>query len=271
MPLNWFYVYVSYSAVNEKTCASLVMSKLKIDKLNQFEIEPIYESSCTLPPYGLHQSGGKIAEDNFGNLYLAVGDFQKGFLSAQSDHHFGKILRIGQDGKTIIFSKGHRNPQGLYWDASSNELIATDHGPQGGDEINLIKRGRDYGWPFVTYGIRYGVNTEGELFSNVGSAHYGNHDGYAKPIYSFLPSIGIKAISRIPTGSYEFPNWLGDYLVASSRAFFRVKIEEGRVIFAEPITELGGIRDIGISDSGIVFASGVNGFIVIKRAKEARG
>ena len=121
--------------------------------------------------------------------------------------HLGKAVEINLDTKTAtIFSSGLRNPQGLT--ISTDGLIwETEHGPQGGDELNVLQRGNNYGWPEVTYGVDHG-KVPWPL-----NQVQGRHDKYTKPAYAFVPSIAISSL--IETYSDEFPLWKGDLLVTS--------------------------------------------------------
>jgi glucose/arabinose dehydrogenase len=210
---------------------------------------------------------------DFNNPFLTVENFQKDNQSKRLNMDLCKVMvRYKGAHQFVVFSSGHRNGQGLFWDKDTKMLFETEHGPRGGDEINVILKNKDYGWPHVTYGIDYGMEKEGKIFSNKGGVYFGNHEGYEKPIFAFVPSIGIKAITKIPVTSYEFPNWLGNYLIASLTALYRVEIDRNRVVFVEPISQLWGFRDIIVSETGIIIGSNfANELVVIKRKKGARG
>ncbi len=150
---------------------------------------------------------------------------------------YGKIFRVGLADKTVeVVSKGHRNPQGLLMD-TRGRLWSTEHGPQGGDELNLIKQGSDYGWPYVTYGTEYG-RTHWHY-----SRYQGRHTGYEKPVFAWLPSIGVSNLVEI---RHFHARWDGDFLVASLRdkSLYRLRLEGERVIYAERIEIGERIRDI---------------------------
>ncbi|MBK7503279.1 MAG: PQQ-dependent sugar dehydrogenase [Polaromonas sp.] len=106
-----------------------------------------------------------------------------------------------------IFSRGHRNSQGIFLMRKVNKFSKLARS-SGGDEINIIRKGVHYGWPHDTYGTDYSLDTESQQFhANKGDVIYGHHDRYEKPIYAFTPSIGIAAIKRMPKTQWEFPNW----------------------------------------------------------------
>ena len=141
-----------------------------------------------------------------------------------------------------IISVGHRNPIGVVQDPSSGTIIATEHGPRGGDEINKITKGENYGWPFVSYGEPYAVKkNEPYYFKKNHSKH-----GFREPIYSFVPSIGISQIIKVDN---EFSKkWKNNFLIASlkKKSIYRVEFDENftKVKFIEHIKIGKRIRDI---------------------------
>jgi glucose/arabinose dehydrogenase len=266
-------VLVSYTTVDYKKCASMKLDEIVFDaSFKAFWQKPLYETHpCTLPPYGLHQAGGRIGENSEGDILLTVGDFQRDDKVLSDDTDFGKILKISS-GRANELARGFRNPQGLFFDPESNQLYSTDHGPEGGDEINVVEAGKNYGWPLETYGFDYSQNVEYEPFSNHGLVTYGRHDRYTKPLFAFIPDIGIGQIAKMPAGSFEFPNWLGDFFVSGMavESLDRIKIEQGRVIYDERI-KVSRIRDFVITPEGIIVASSNRGLLIFRRAAENRG
>ncbi len=263
-------IYASYVAIDERTCASIKLDEITLSD-NQFTTTNIFSSDCVLPPYWVRQTGGRIEEDHSGNLYLTIGDFQHSALAGDRSSHFGKIMfRKHNQSKFQVFSSGHRNGQGLFWDKETNKLYETEHGPQGGDEINIIQQNVDYGWPRRTYGTTYGTNPEGPFLSN-SATQYGSHNDYKKPIHVYTPSIGIGQIKKMPRRQYEFPNWKNNFLVAgmTSSGLVRLIIENDRVILNEQINT-GRIRDFFITDAGIIIASRPDGIIMVRRDKGNR-
>ena len=154
---------------------------------------------------------------------------------------FGKIIFVDfQTKKNIIFSKGHRNSQGLYVD--NNLILSTDHGPRGGDEINKIIFNKNYGWPIASYGERY-------LNSDINKPDYlKDHKslGFEEPIFSFIPAIGISEIIKLPNSfsTHYIDNFILSSLWGSS--LYRIKFDENydRIIFIEKIFIGQRIRDI---------------------------
>ena len=149
--------------------------------------------------------------------------------------------------KLEIFSKGHRNPGSVFVD--QNVILSTEHGPRGGDEINLIKKDGNYGWPTSSYGDLY--------FSKKKSPYYKkSHKKYdfIEPIYSYVPSIGISAITKVPNNFDEY--WEDNYLIASlyGNSIYRVKFDNdySKILFSEKIFIGERIRDIKIHKNFII-------------------
>ena len=222
-------------------------------------------------------SGGKMIQFSNNEILLGIGDFAQWEYAADTypniDLDFGKMLVINIDSKkTKQYSKGHRNPQGLV--KVENYILETEHGPDGGDEINLIDSNEDYGWPFVSYGAEYEeLNPDAKINNK-----YGVHEGYKKPIYSFLPSIGIKAIEFLPESEKEFPKWKNNFFVCSTRGIYRVSLDfnkKANLIFASRLDDrrpfqqtlkiVPGCRDLQISSKGKIITN--NGNLITKNAK----
>jgi len=264
-------LFVSIVRNMDKSCGKLDVYKFKLDHNLDSLTYPnlIFETECVTPPYGSHLTGGKL--ENFKNgILLSVGSFGKDYLAAKKTSYLGKLILLRQTEDSYsseIYSSGFRNPQGLL--IINDNILLTDHGPQGGDEINLVKKGGDYGWPFTTYGIKYDENTESLLFSNVGAIKYGSHDDYEKPIYSFMPSIGIKDIIKINFNNTEFPNWAGDFILSgnSKTGLIRLTLSKNldRVIQAEPLKVVDAVRDLVPLNNGKFFAINHNGLYLIER------
>ncbi len=219
-----------------------------------------YRTKPCLPVEKLHHelislAGGRIAFHD-GSLYLSVGTLnwektEKGTVTAQDpDYDYGKILRFaGGSNEREVYSLGHRNPQGLFINQEGT-VFETEHGPQGGDEINIVEKGGNYGWPMVSYGVQY------ETHRWEWSIEQQRHSGFRKPIYAFVPSIGIS--QTVQLRGKGFPEWAGDLMVASLRArsIYHVRVDDGRVIFAEPIFIGERVRDIEeLADGRIAFVT----------------
>ncbi len=195
-------------------------------------------------PFAGMEIGGRLGFLSDQRLMLTLGDHDftgvetKQMFSQDPKVSYGKTILIHlDDGTSEIYSLGHRNPQGLYI-APEGAIWSTEHGPQGGDELNLIVRGANYGWPLVTYGTDYG--SAAWPLSRV----QGRHDGYQQPIFVWTPSIGVSNLIRIEQD--RFPVWKGDLMVSSlhGHSLFRLRLLDQHVVFAEPIAIGERIRDI---------------------------
>jgi cytochrome c2 len=151
---------------------------------------------------------------------------------------YGKIISIDpDDGSWEIYSLGHRNPQGL-WVTASGQIWSTEHGPDGGDELNLILKGGNYGWPLVSYGTEYGSH------SWPLAAQPGSHDKFTEPYYSWTPSIGVSSLIEVTSPLFE--HWHGDLLAYSlkDQSFSRLRLRDGRVVMTERFPFEERIREV---------------------------
>jgi cytochrome c2 len=200
--------------------------------------------------FGGIQIGGRLGLLSPNELLVAVGDHEHDGANSpelfpQDDTtSYGKTILINlTDFSHQQFSKGHRNPQGLFID-SPDAIWETEHGPQGGDELNLVKRGANYGWPSVTYGTQYGAHFW------PGDPVPGSHSGYAEPFYSWVPSIGVSSLLVIH--SQQFKLWEGDVLVVSLRdgSMYRARVRDQRVVMMERMPFGRRLRDITQGSEG---------------------
>ena len=171
---------------------------------------------------------------------------QESYLAQDDNSLYGKILFIDFENQNAqIISKGHRNPQGLLVDKGI--ILSTEHGPYGGDEINKIILDGNYGWPLSSYGENYKYSTKILKDRNdyiLKKSHYDYN--YIEPIYSFVPSIGISEIIKVPNNFSKY--WKNNYLITSlnGRSLYRVLFDKNysKIIFAEKILIGERIRDI---------------------------
>jgi cytochrome c2 len=198
--------------------------------------------------------GGRMAWIDEDKILLTVGDFSYNGWHAgpaypqDESSSYGKTILIDpEDGSHEIFTIGHRNPQGLLVD-SAESVWLTEHQHKGGDELNLLRKGGNYGWPLVTYGTDY------DSLVWPLSEDQGRHDGFQKPTFSWSPSIGISNLLRIEHDL--FPAWKNDLLIASlkDKSIFRVRLEGDRVLLVEPIFLGRRVRDLFEDEKGqIIF------------------
>lgn len=218
--------------------------------------------------------GSRIAFDRAGNLWVGLGDRFSGKDSAQStDNHIGKVVRIASDGSVPadnpfvgqagalpqLWSIGHRNIQGLAVHPATGELWASEHGPQGGDEINVVQGGRNYGWPLVTFGRNYGSGTV------IGEE--GPKAGFEQPLAHWVPvSVAPSGLAFITSDRY--PGWKGSLMMGTLRAqtLIRLTLDGRRVTGTHKLlVELGQrIRDVRQGPDGWLYivTDGAEGQII---------
>jgi glucose/arabinose dehydrogenase len=205
--------------------------------------------------------GSRLVFDREGLLYVTLGDRGDMQRAQRLDDHAGKILRLTDEGKPApnnplaatagtlpeIYSLGHRNVQGATLHPKTGVLWAIEHGPQGGDELNVVKAGRNYGWPVITYGVNYGIGTR------IGE---GTHKaGMEQPVKYWVPSPAICGFAF-----YEgdrFPRWRGDALIGALRghALIRVRLDGERFVAEEFMLrdQVPRLRDVRIGPDGLVY------------------
>jgi cytochrome c2 len=215
----------------------------------------LFESSPCIPlkgpnrrfgknPFKGEEVGGKLLLMEGGKLLLTLGD--QGFSGIDSIQAFaqdpsadyGKTLVIDLNTREHrVFTLGHRNPQGVY-KAADGRVWLTEHGPQGGDELNLLRENVNFGWPDVTYGTDYGVTAWPR------SKTPGRHDNFQQPAHAWLPSIGVSDVIEID--SELFPIWKGNLLIGSlsTRSLYRVVVDGDHAVLQEPIALNRRVRDI---------------------------
>ncbi len=259
-------VYLSYSkAVTDTATAAttvVVRGRLENDRLTDLQEIFVAQTRGT----GGH-FGSRLAFDRSGFLFITVGDRQvlpAGNLEAHpaqdiSNHH-GTINRVHDDGRipsdnpfvgregarAEIWTKGHRNPQALAIHPETGDVWATEHGPQGGDELNLIRKGLNYGWPVIGFGVNYRSGT---------AIHTGTHRAWMEqPAHVWVPSIGVSGM-LIYTGD-KFPAWKGNVFVGGlvGEQLVRLTLDGQRPEVAEVLfRRQGRIRDVRQSPDGFIY------------------
>ena len=264
-------IYISYSHIvdglehESGKCTKIVVSRAKISKEKLIFTNFFKSKECFIT----FNAGRMVAythNDKKGLLLSTEAAKTAKHLAQDENSLLGKILFIDfEEKKPLIFSKGHRNPQGLLVD--NNQIIATEHGPRGGDEINLIEFGNNYGWPIASYGEPYKIAKKDTKI-----IHYlKNHDenGFIEPIFSFVPSIGISQIIKVPDKFSD--HWKNSYLVASlaGKVIYRVVLDKNlsKVIYYEKIYIGKRIRDMIFIDDYNVFILALEGHAEAHRTK----
>lgn len=250
-------LYLTYSARGDGGAGTAVAkARLSDDGTRLEDLTRIFLMS-RLTPKGQH-FGSRIAIARDGSLFFGIGDRGEGDRAQDPRDHAGAILHINPDGTphkdnpflgtssglAEIWSKGHRNPQGLAIDPKDGTLLTAEHGARGGDEINNPQPGKNYGWPRVSYGRHY----SGAEFDLGSSA-----EGYEQPLYYWDPSIAPSAIA-VYHGAM-FPEWDGNLIVTALKYQLLARLERdenGNVTSEERLFdgEFGRLRDVVVAPDG---------------------
>ena len=257
-----FFSFFNYiDGTNTNTC--IARARLDEKNLALTDVTVIFRALPVMPSKRLGaKTGGRIVIDPVGNLLMTLGDRSDSppwDVAQKLDNHLGKIIRITPDGAPApdnpfigkpgvlpeIWTYGMRSPEGLAFDPRSGRLWQNDHGPRGGDELNIVEKGKNYGWPLVARGIDYPGTTIGVT----------RMDGMEEPIYYWDPVIGPSGLAFY-TGNL-FPQWKNSLFVGGLRGAMldRLTIANDKVVAEEPLlTELGTrIRDVRVGPDGAVY------------------
>jgi aldose sugar dehydrogenase len=251
-------VYLSYAGEGDGG----VSTELARGKLAGNRLEDVRVLFRQMPKTGgrIH-FGGRIVFDRAGFLYLTLGDRGAQDRAQRPDNHHGSVIRLNDDGsvpkdnpyvgkdgwRPEKLDLGHRNQQGAALHPATGVLWTHEHGPQGGDEVNIIRAGTNYGWPVITYGVNYGIGTK------IGE---GTHkDGMAQPIHYWVPSIAPSGMAFY-TGE-RFPKWNGNLFVGAlrDRMLVRLVLDGEKVVKEERMLQgvLGRIRDVRSGPDGYLY------------------
>ena len=235
-------ILISYAKLHKENCYKIgVMMANYNENLLRFE-KFFSNDECVESIYA-----GKIIhykfQENEGILLSTDALAKKKFAAQDLSSNLGKIIFIDLSTfEPTIFSKGHRNPQGLFND--NGIIISTEHGPRGGDEINIIDKGNNYGWPLSSYGEPYLYEKYETHDYNYLKSH--REKNFIEPVYSFVPSIGISQLIKVPKKFNHF--WENDFLISSLNggSIFRTKIDKknNKILYNEKIFLNERIRDI---------------------------
>ncbi len=217
-------IYVSYTKEVKENCwnTSLLSGKMNYVYINFTTLftseECVNEYDNIDDEYNAHQSGGRIINLNNETVLFSIGDFRSRYRSQMENSIFGKVIKFNKKNKNYeVISMGHRNPQGLFYNEKENFLLEAEHGPQGGDEINVIKLDnntiQNFGWAISSYGEHYGGKNAPENKNKyekypLHKSH--SEHGFIEPLKYFNPSIGISQIIGLDNEN--------QYVVASLKA-----------------------------------------------------
>ena len=252
------FVYLAYIGKTLRGYGTEVLrAKLTNNELQ--DVTTIFKA--TRKSRGGRHFGGRLLFDQDSKLYITLGDRGDRPRSQDLNDHVGSLIRLHDDGSVPednpflknknalpeIYSYGHRNIQGIALGPQQKTVWTHEHGPQGGDEINIIKAGANYGWPVITYGANYGTGTK------IGE---GTHkSGMEQPLYYWTPSIAPSGL--VFYSGDEFPKWQNNLLVGSLKfgLLVRLVVENNKIVHEERMlnNEFGRIRDVRQSSDGTIY------------------
>ena len=251
------WIYIAYGKpVGDGGATTIARFKLSGTAVTSFE-----ELIVTTPEWkgGTHY-GSRIVFDNQNHLYFSNGERGSQDNAQNLKNSHGKIHRIHDDGRIpadnpfvntagaipSIWTYGNRNPQGLFFDKASNRLWEVEHGPRGGDELNLLEKGKNYGWPVITYGINYNGTPITDITEK---------EGMEQPVKYWTPSIATCGMTLVTSDRY--PAWKGNFLVAALAGthIARVEMNGTKPVGEEKLLPgIGRVRQVAQSPDGYVYA-----------------
>jgi glucose/arabinose dehydrogenase len=271
---GWIYLTYSSPEGGEGANTALMRAKLNDDRTALTDKEVLYKAEPN-SSRGQH-FGSRIVFDNEGHVFFGIGDRGNRDVNPQDiTRDAGKIYRlnddgsipqdnpfVGQEGLDAVFAYGIRNPQGMDLHPETGELWEHEHGPRGGDEINIIKAGNNYGWPEISFGINY----DGTSFTDDTAKA-----GMEQPEWYWDPSIAPSGMTFVT--SDKFPEWKGDLLVGSLKFGYvmHVDLEDGKVVGEEKVFEdAGRVRDVRQGPDGNIYIATEteNGILRVSPATE---
>lgn len=262
------WIYSSYAGYDANRNGLLTLIRFKLSGNTISSIETLLKAST--PNTWSNHYGSRIAFDNAGMLYVSVGEGGSTTYGGASSPNmnaqnvkveWGKVHRLTADGKipadnpvlpgnsapTSVYSYGHRNPQGLALNPTTNEIWENEHGPRGGDEVNIIQKGKNYGWPLVSYGVNY---------DGVAVSQSPTMNGVEPPVHTWTPSIAPCGMAFIT--SDKFKAWKGNALVGSL-AFThltRLQITANKITKETKMLEgIGRVRNVKQGPDGNIYVS----------------
>ena len=251
------WLYLSFAAPSRRGAHTAVV-RARLDGNRLVDLETIFSANNISS--GTGHFGSRLAFGGDGKLYVTVGERRDSDRAQDLDAHNGTTVRLNDDGTVPgdnpflntagalpeIYSYGHRNPQGLARHPGSGAIWLNEHGPQGGDEVNIVKAGVNYGWPVITFGRSYSGFRIGE-----GSAK----PGMEQPVLHWTPSIAPSGMAFY-TGD-KFPAWRGNLFVGSLkfRHLVRIELDGERVVAQERLLEnaFGRVRDVRQGPDGLLY------------------
>jgi aldose sugar dehydrogenase len=251
------WIYLSYSGKGEGGVGTeVIRGRLQDNAL--VSIETIFRQAPKISSN--KHFGSRIVFDKDGYLFITMGDRGDQDRAQKLNQHVGKIVRLHDDGSVPkdnpfinnrdalpeIFSYGHRNAQGAALDPRTGSIWTHEHGPQGGDEINILKAGTNYGWPVITYGVNYFTATK------IGEGT--QKSGMAQPLYKWVPSIAPSGMAFYTGDAY--PSWKGSLFVGALKfqTLVRLSLNGDKITKEERLLEgVGRVRDVRQGPDGLLY------------------
>jgi len=252
------WIYLSYAGKGNDGYGTEVI-RGKLDGMNLVNVEKLF---IALPKSGAGRHFGcRLLFASDGTLFISLGDRGEKRRAQDINDHAGSLIRINADGsipkdnpfagkenvKPEIYTYGNRNMQGMALQPGSNQIWTHEHGPQGGDEVNIMHAGVNYGWPIITYGVNYVIGTK----IGIGT----HHDEMAQPVHFWVPSIAPSGMAFY--SGDKFPNWVGDLFVGSLKfgLLVRLKVKKNKVVHEERMlnASYGRIRDVIQGPDGYLY------------------
>jgi aldose sugar dehydrogenase len=263
------WIYFSYASSNGKgNGGNTTIARAKLNANTLTDLEVLYKAEPN--SRGGQHFGSRLVFDKDGYLYFTIGDRGNRDVNPQDiTRDCGKVYRLNDDGtiptdnpftdilnaKKAIFSYGHRNPQGMTLHPETKEIWTHEHGPKGGDEINIIKNGKNYGWPVISYGVNY----SGTKFTEITKK-----EGMEQPLHYWTPSIAPSGMAFI--GSDKYGDWKGNLLVGSLKfRYLDMCTLDGEEVTKEErlLDGLGRIRSIIQGPDGYIYV-GIENLGIVK-------
>lgn len=256
---GWIYLSIVEGQSKGASISGTALLRARLNNNRLVDVERLF--SMQPKSRGGRHFGGRIVFDRKGYVYLTLGDRGDEDRAQMPNDHAGTVIRLHDDGRVPddnpfvsrtgvppeVFSRGNRNIQGAAIHPVTGELWTHEHGPQGGDELNIIRAGKNYGWPTITYGVNYMTGTRiGE-----GTAKA----GFEQPLHIWVPSIAPSGMTFY--SGKAFPKWQGSIFLGALRgqALIRLELRGNRVVREERLLsgQVGRIRDVRTGPDGLIY------------------
>ena len=251
---------VSYPRLgSERNCVEVVVEQLDLNPATQ-KVRRVSNWLITkpcVPISAVQHTSGRFAVIDQNTAYVTIGDLGYPQISDRKKRgDLGSIFKVSAKAAVKV-SQGHRNAQGIVL-FNNKDLLAAEHGPRGGDEINLIKQGSDYGWPFVTYGQPYGAG------DYVRPSKTGTHAGFVEPLTYWVPSIAPTELVQLPNDGWG--QWSNQLLLGTLReqSLVFLKLDQKLAVIDQQIVDVGErIRDLEVLPNGVAVATSDSGQLLL--------